>query len=62
MAEFVTANGRALAVDWLRMKRLISGMADAGYLDLQYEAGRTFTAAETFRIALVTVSRSPTCS
>jgi len=49
MAEFVTANGRAMAVDWLRMKRLINGMADAGYLDLQYEAGQTFTASETFR-------------
>lgn len=55
MAQFVSANGRTTAVDWLRMKRLINGMADAGYLDLKYEATQTFTAAEVFR------SRSGNC-
>ena len=49
MAQFVSANGRTTAVDWLRMKRLINGMADAGYLDLKYEATQTYTAAEVFR-------------
>ena len=49
MSEFVSANGRTMAVDWLRMKRLINGMADAGYLDLKYEGGKTFTASEVFR-------------
>jgi Flp pilus assembly protein TadD len=49
MREFVVANGRAVSVDWLRMKRLLKGMADMGYLSLQYDSGKTLTAAETFR-------------
>jgi Flp pilus assembly protein TadD len=31
------------------MKRLLKGMADAGSLSLQYDSGKTLTAAETFR-------------
>jgi Flp pilus assembly protein TadD len=49
MRAFVDANGRAVSVDWLRMKRLLKGMADMGYLSLQYDSGKTLTAAETFR-------------
>ena len=49
MSEFVSANGRTMSVDWLRMKRLINGMGGAGYLDLKYEGGKTFTASEVFR-------------
>jgi hypothetical protein len=49
MKAFVSANGRDTSVDWLRMKRLTEWDGQAGYLDLQYEAGRTFTAAEAFR-------------
>jgi Flp pilus assembly protein TadD len=49
MKAFVSANGRDVSVDWLRMKRLLSGLDKAGYLNLQYEAGHTLTAAEAFR-------------
>jgi len=49
MKAFVSANGRDISVDWLRLKRLLSGLDKAGYLGLQYEAGQTFTAAEAFR-------------
>src|SRR5512147_2132161 len=49
MRAFVDANGRTVSVDWLRMKRLLKGMADMGYLSLQYDSGKTLTAAETFR-------------
>ena len=38
-----------MSVDWLRMKRLLKGMAEMGYLSLQYDSGKTLTAAETFR-------------
>ncbi len=49
MHAFVDAHGRKVSVDWLRMKRLLKGMADLGYLSLEYDSGKTLTAAETFR-------------
>src|SRR5262245_38276080 len=48
MRAFVAANGRDVQVDWLRMRRLVEGMHKSGFLDLNYENDRTFTAAETF--------------
>src|SRR4051794_22483392 len=48
MRTFLAHNGRNVQVDWLRMRRLLDGMRDAGYLDLTYENDKTLTAAETF--------------
>ncbi len=48
MRAFVDAHGRNMAVDWLRMKRLLRGMRDSGYLSLKYDTDKTMTAAETF--------------
>lgn len=49
MRSFISTHGRDVRVDWLRMKRLLKGMDELGYLDLKYDSGRTLTAAETFR-------------
>ena len=49
MRAFVDASGGDVPVDWVRLKRLLRGMADQGYLDLSYDTDRTLTAAETFR-------------
>lgn len=49
MQDFVEEHGRRVSVDWLRMKRLLKGMDEAGYLSLEYDSGKTLTAAETFR-------------
>jgi Flp pilus assembly protein TadD len=49
MSDFIDKNGRDVTVDWLRMKRLLRGMAEYGYLDLKYDADITLTAAQTFQ-------------
>ena len=48
MRAFLDAHGRELSADSLRMKRLLKGMAEVGYLSLEYDPGKTMTASETF--------------
>ena len=63
MAQFVSANGRTTAVDWLRMKRLINGMADAGYLDLKYDGDSdVHSGGSVPHTEPATACRSPTSS
>ena len=49
MRAFVDRHGREIPVDWLRMRHLLQGMDELGYLSLKYDSGKTLTAAEVFR-------------
>jgi len=48
MRAFVAARVGNLQVDAMRMRRLMTGLQDGGFLDLTYDNERTLTAAQVF--------------